>query len=167
MVLSFAAYRQALDASLAVGSIVDADLHRYPGSAQRALVGTVHDVDEGATNVTEAASAAATSTGGVCELVGAVLAAEPWLERVPAIVRSAITRGDGEWLLTDDEGSLVIAPESARSDAVATLLAATCGAPATVAVEWTSRGVVPLTVFLADRTIDIGPRADPSFVSAA
>ena len=45
MVLSFAAYRQALDASLVVGSIVDADLHRYPGSAQRALVGTVHGVD--------------------------------------------------------------------------------------------------------------------------
>jgi hypothetical protein len=167
MILSFAAYRQALDASLAVGSIVDADLHRYPGSAQRAIVGTVHDVDGDTTNVTEAASAAAMSTGGVCEVVGAVLAGEPWLERIPAIVRAAITRGDGEWLLTDDEGSLVIAPESARTDAVATLLAATGGAPATVAVEWTPRGVVPLTVFLADRTIDIGPRADPSFVSAA
>jgi hypothetical protein len=166
MVLSFAAYRQALDASLVVGSIVDADLHRYPGSAQRAIVGMVHDV-QGDADVSTAALSAATSTGGVCELVGAVLAGEPWLERVPAIVRSAITRADGEWLLTDDEGSLVIAPESARSDAVATLLAATCGAPATVAVEWTHRGVVPLTVFLPDRTIDIGPRADPSFVSAA
>jgi hypothetical protein len=61
----------------------------------------------------------------------------------------------------------VIAPESARSDAVATLLAATGGHPATVAVEWTPRGVVPLAVFLADRAIDVGPRADPSFVSAA
>ena len=39
MVLSFAAYRQALDTSLVVGSIVDADLHRYPGSAQRAFRG--------------------------------------------------------------------------------------------------------------------------------
>jgi hypothetical protein len=167
MVLSFAAYRQALDASLVVGSIVDADLHRYPGSAQRALVGTVHDVDGDAGDVTGSASEAATSTAGVCTLVGGVLAGEPWLERVPAIVRSAITRGDGEWLLTDDDGSLVIAPESARSDAVATLLAATGGHPATVAVEWTPRGVVPLTVFLADRTIDVGPRADPSFLSAA
>ena len=167
MVLSFAAYRQALDASLVVGSIVDADLHRYPGSAQRALVGTVHGVDGDAKDMMESASVAATNTAGVCELVGGVLAGEPWLERVPAIVRSTITRGDSEWLLSDDEGSLVIAPESARSDAVATLLAATGGTPATVAVEWTPRGVVPLTVFLADRTIDIGPRADPSFVSAA
>jgi hypothetical protein len=167
MVLSFAAYRQALDASLAVGSIVDADLHRYPGSAQRALVGAVRDVDHGATAVSDSAMAAATSSAGVCEHIGGVLAREPWLERVPAIVRAAITRGGREWLLTDDEGSLVIAPESARSDAIATLLAATCGQPATMAVEWTPRGVVPLSVFLADRTIDVGPRADPSFVSAA
>ncbi len=172
MVLSFAAYRQALDATLVVGSIVDADLHRYPGSAQRAIVGSVHGVQgdvacEAAMDVTGSATAAATSTAGACELVGVVLAGEPWLERVPAIVRAAITRGDGDWLLTDDEGSLVIAPESARSDAVATLLAATCGAPATIAVEWTPRGAVPLTVFLPDRTIDVGPRADPSFVSVA
>ncbi len=167
MVLSFAAYRQALDASLVVGSIVDADLHRYPGSTQRAIVGTVHAVDGDASDASDAASAAATSTAGVCDLVGAVLAVEPWLERVPAIARVAITRADGEWLLTDDEGSLVIAPESARSDAVATLLAATCGQPAMVAIEWTPRGAVPLAVFLADRTIDVGPRADPSFVSAA
>jgi SWIM zinc finger len=167
MVLSFAAYRQALDTTLIVGSIVDADLHRYPGSAQRAIVGSVHDVDHAAKAVTESAAAAATSSTGACALVGSVLAGEPWLERVPAIVRSTITRSDGEWLLTDDEGSLVIAAESMRSDAVATLLAATGGQPATVAVEWTPRGVVPLTVFLPDRTIDVGPRADASFVSAA
>ena len=39
MVLSFAAYRQSLDTSLAVGTSVHADLHRYPGPALRALVG--------------------------------------------------------------------------------------------------------------------------------
>ena len=71
------------------------------------------------------------------------------------------------WVLTDNAGSLPIAAESARSDAVATLLAASCGRPVVVAVEWTPRGVVPLTVFLDDRAVDIGPRADPSFVSAA
>jgi hypothetical protein len=36
-----------------------------------------------------------------------------------------------------------------------------------VTVEWTPHGVVPLTIHLADRSIDIGPRADDSFVSAA
>ena len=34
-------------------------------------------------------------------------------------------------------------------------------------VEWTVDGAVPLTVHLADRALDIGPRADLSFVSAA
>ena len=55
----------------------------------------------------------------------------------------------------------------AAETAVATLLAASSGQPATLAVEWTPRGVVPLTVFLDDRALDVGPRADPSFVSAA
>ncbi len=167
MVLSFAAYRQALDTSLAVGSIVHADVHRYPGSGQRIVVGTAHDVDMAASSVAGAAASAATGVVGVCELVGDVLAGEPWLDRVPALVTAAITRRDDGWVLTDHQGSLPIATESMRSDAVATLLAASGGRPVTVALEWTPRGVVPLTVFLDDRSIDIGPRADPSFVSAA
>ncbi len=47
------------------------------------------------------------------------------------------------------------------------LLAASAGRPVTVTVEWTIDGAVPLTVHLADRALDIGPRADLSFVSAA
>ena len=167
MVLSFAAYRQALDESLAVGTVVAADLHRYPGSAQRALLGVVTDVDTSASAALAAASPAATTVVGACELIGAVLAHEPWLERVPALVTAAVTRADNEWMLTDGTGSLLIAPESARGDSVATLLAASTGRPTTLAVEWTARGVVPLTVFLDDRAIDVGPRADPNFVSAA
>ena len=166
MVLSFAAYRQALDSSLTVGTVVTADLHRYPGSAHRALVGTVGGVDAAA-GYAGGVDRAATTTVGVCESIGAALAREPWLERVPAIAIAAVTRCAGDWLLTDDEGSLLIAPESARSDAVATLLAATCGRPAPITMEWTPHGIIPLTVFLDDRAIDVGPRADPSFVSAA
>ena len=168
MVLSFAAYRQALDSSLTVGTVVTADLHRYPGSAHRALVGTVHDVDTAAGHAEWLWIAAATTTAGVCESVGAALAREPWLERVPAIAM----RGDHSQCRRlaahrRRRDHCSIAPESARSDAVATLLAATCGRPASVTMEWTPHGVVPLTVFLDDRTIDVGPRADPSFVSAA
>ncbi len=167
MALSFAAYRQSLDDSLVAGTVVHADIHRYPGSSQRALVGVVTAVDATPSAAHAAASVAATTTAGVCDLVGTVLAAEPWLERVPAVVTAAVTRSGGAWLLTDDVGSLPIAAESARSDAVATLLAASAGAPVRVAVEWTARGFLPITVFLDDRTIDIGPRADASFVSAA
>ena len=39
--------------------------------------------------------------------------------------------------------------------------------PITSTVEWTPRGLVPLTLHLDDRALDIGPRADPGFVSAA
>jgi hypothetical protein len=166
MVLSFAAYRQALDTSLEVGTVIHADIHRYRGSAQRALVGAIHGVGGGPAAL-RPATASATSAVGVCELVGSMLAVEPWLERVPAIVTARLTRRNGDWVLTDNTGSLVLAPETPRSDAVATLLAASGGGPVTVAVEWTAMGVVPLTVFLDDRTIDVGPRADPGFVSAA
>jgi hypothetical protein len=50
---------------------------------------------------------------------------------------------------------------------LATLLAVSGGEPVDVSVEWTPHGMVPLTVHLADRSIDIGPRADASFVGAA
>ena len=38
---------------------------------------------------------------------------------------------------------------------------------ADLTVEWTPHGVVPLSIDRPDRTIDIGPRAESSFVSAA
>ena len=86
MVLSFAAYRQALDSTLVVGTIVDADLHRYPGSAQRASWGPC-TMSTKAPRRSAAAIGGGVDAAGACELVGAVLASEPWLERVPAIVR--------------------------------------------------------------------------------
>lgn len=168
MVLSFAAYRQSLDDSLTVGSVVHADVHRYPGSTHRVLVGDIHGVDREPAASSAAAAAIATTVAGAFDVIGRALAAEPWLDRVPATITASPTRGDRAWLLSDHTGSLVIAPEAdRRSDTVATLLAASAGAPVTVTVEWTATGVVPLAVFIADRTLDIGPRADPSFVSAA
>ena len=82
-------------------------------------------------------------------------------------MRAAVTVGPGGgWALTDASGSVPIATER-TDDAVAVLLAASGGSPVVVTVEWTPAGVVPLAVFLPDRVLDIGPRADPSFVSAA
>ncbi len=34
-------------------------------------------------------------------------------------------------------------------------------------VEWTPAGLIPLTVHLDDRVVDVGPLADRSFVDAA
>lgn len=167
MVLSFAAYRQSLDTSLEVGSVLHADLHRYPGSTQRVIVGDIHGVDS-AVDGHGPASAIATTVEGACAEVGRVLALEPWLDRVPVTLVASPTVGPGGWVLTDHTGSLVVAHEAAsRGDTLAALLAASAGAAVTITVEWTSAGVVPLAVFLGDRTIDIGPRADASFVGAA
>jgi hypothetical protein len=158
MVLSFAAYRQSLDTSLAVGTVVRADLHRYPGPALRALVGERFGDPE------PLVEPPASSVVGACDEIGRAVAAEPWLERFPATVLAAPTREGGRWVLTDDTGSL---PLLATPRALGTVLAATGGAPAALTIEWTPHGVIPLTVHAADRALDVGPVADSSFVAAA
>jgi hypothetical protein len=171
MVLSFAAYRQSLDTSLDVGSVILADVHRYPGSTQRVLVGEILERLGGPDGALPSATRIATTVNGACAEVGRVLAAEPWLDRVPVTLTATPTLGGagngGSWVLSDDTGSLLISAEATRSDSLAALLASSAGRPVTLTAEWTTSGVVPLTVFLADRTLDIGPRADLSFVSAA
>ena len=55
----------------------------------------------------------------------------------------------------------------APDDGIATLLALSGGHPVDLTLEWTPHGVVPLAVHLDGRSVDIGPRADSSFVGAA
>ena len=76
---------------------------------------------------------------------------------------AAPTRVAGRWVLTDSTGSMPLRDGTI----VGTLLACTGGRPTVVTAEWTAGGLVPLTVHLADRAIDIGPVADSSFVKAA
>jgi hypothetical protein len=181
MVLSFAAYRQSLDTSLVVGAELTADLHRFPGPSVRALVGIVHD----AAGV--APPPPAVTIAEACDEIGAWFAAEPWLDRVPVTVRATPTVAHGRWVLTDATGSLALTDRAgddvtdrapgrapgrtsgggADQGGRAALLAASAGAPVDITVEWTLDGAVPLTVHLPDRALDIGPRADATFVSAA
>ncbi len=82
MVLSFAAYQQSLDTTLAVGTQVHADLFRYPGAvALRVLVGPRHSEPQ------PAPVPVGSSIAEACAQVGRALAAEPWLERYPVCVR--------------------------------------------------------------------------------
>lgn len=157
LVLSFAAYRQSLDTSLVVGTALPADLHRYPGPALRALVGLRH------AEPVAPARPPAVGVATACDEIGAVLVREPWLDRVPTTVRAAVSQSGAGWVLTDDSGCLPLLAGAS----MATLLAVSGGELVDVTVEWTPHGIVPLTVHLADRSIDIGPRADDSFVSAA
>ena len=162
MLLSFAAYQQSLDDSFVPGTVVHADLHRYPGGALRALAGRRHGDPLPFTGLAD--GSLAVTVAAACTEIGTAVAAEPWLERHPATVRAAPSVHDGRWVLTDATGSLpLVGPDRA----LATLLVASRGAPVVVTVEWTPWGVLPLTVHLADRTLDVGPRADPTFVGAA
>ncbi len=161
LLLSFAAYRQPLDPSWVVGSTVHADVHRYPGGSLRCLAGRREDpVDLAVPDVESSAATIATA----CDEIGSALASEPWLEHLPVTVTVAPTVHAGRWLLTDATGALPIATDTV---ALGTVLAASGGEPLTITTEWTPRGVRPLTIHLGDRAIDIGPRADPGFVSAA
>lgn len=164
MVLSFAAYRQALDTSLQVGAALEADLHRYPGRSQRALVGTVHDPSPLSPPGRAPWTPPAGTVADACDEVGRTLGREPWTDRVPATLRATPTAQTGRWMLTDETGSLMLAR---GVPGLATLLAASAGLPVVVTVEWTIDGAVPLTVHLDDRTLDIGPVADATFVTAA
>jgi hypothetical protein len=158
MVLSFAAYQQSLDTSLEVGTRVHADVFRYPGAvALRVLVGPRH----GDPQPTTAVGGSSIAEG--CAEIGRALAGEPWLERYPLCVLAAPTRVEGRWVLTDSTGSLPLVD----SASVGTLLACSAGRPVVVTAEWTVAGLVPLTVHLDDRAVDIGPLADASFVGVA
>ncbi len=158
MVLSFAAYRQSLDTSLEVGTQVHADVFRYPGAvALRVLVGPHHGESQ------PMSPAVGSSIIEACAQVGQALANEPWLERYPVCVLAAPTRVDGRWVLTDSTGSLPLVDGAS----VGTLLACSAGRAVVLAAEWTVAGLVPLTVHLDDRAVDIGPLADPSFVGIA
>lgn len=160
MVLSFAAYRQSLDASLTVGSTIHADLFRYPGRlGLRAIVGPQHAPPLAAGD----GLIPTASVADGCAEIGRMIAAEPWLEHVPTTVTAAITRHGEQWAISDASGSI---PLDHRADALA-LLASTSGRPAALTLEWTPTGVIPLAVHLPDRSVDIGPTVDPSFASAS
>lgn len=159
MALSFAAYRQSLDATLTVGTQVHADVFRYPGAiALRVLMGRRHAEPQ------PAPIPRGSTVSDACAEVGRALALEPWLDRYPVCVVAAPTRSAGRWLLTDHSGSL---PLAEGATGVATLLTSSAGRLVTLTAEWTPGGLVPLTVHLADRAVDVGPVADPSFVGAA
>ena len=158
LLLSFAAYRQSLDTTLTVGTAISADLHRYPGPALRSLIGARHG------DPAEPSRPPAVDIVSACGEIGMLLAAEPWLDRVPFTVTSSIAVNGQTFALTDATGTLALI---ATGRPLATLLAVAGGESVDVTCEWTPHGVVPLTVHLDDRSIDIGPRADDSFVSAA
>ncbi|MEO1058171.1 MAG: SWIM zinc finger family protein [Actinomycetota bacterium] len=169
LVLSFAAYQQALDDTLTVGDTIQADLHRYPGNALRALLGRRYD--DGLIAPDLATEVHVGTIDEALAAAGALLGAQPWLDRVPMLFRAAVAQRREQRFVTDEHGSLplALAPSTGHGvGAWTALLAATEGAPADIAAEWTPDGIVPLAVHstaLCGPSHDLGRRADASFVA--
>jgi hypothetical protein len=146
LVLDFAAFGQTLSAEPAVGTVLHADLHHFPGRVPiRALVGVEH---EPAQDDLEGPSPS--TVAGTLADAGWAIAREPWLERWPGVVRATPTprSGGGGWALVDSTGALPLVVDRA----IATLLAASGGRPVVVAGEHRAAGFAPLAVRAHDRT---------------
>jgi hypothetical protein len=154
LLLDFAAYGQSLADPWPPGHVVHADVHRYPGLGEvRGILGLVHARPEPLVERTAGLHPVDVAQGAAD--IGAALAAVPWIERWPVTLRAAPTRDGAAWVLTDDHGSLPLAP---AVTGLSTLVALSRGGPVDVTCEWTAAGLVPLAVHGTERSVDIGPR---------
>jgi hypothetical protein len=139
VLLSFAAGGAGLDSTVLPGVTIDADLHFYPGAGQhRALVGTEHSRVEGVPDVP------GIGVRRAAEQFGALVAADPWAERLPVVLHGApVPPGDerARWLFRGEDGAAVPLPSGTEAWP---LLARSMGDPVDVAGEWTRRGFLPL-----------------------
>ena len=159
LVLSFAAFNQPLSADLVPGTLVDADLHFYPGSQPlRALVGLRHGAPEllGEGSAGEVSAVLAEVAGDIqTELGGyaSALAGEPWLEAWPFLLSSVVpVRARSGWQLVQPADGLALPLHPAVAEPWG-LVAACGGRPAAVAAEWTPRGLRPLTGWPSERLV--------------
>lgn len=146
LLLSFAVPGSGLDESVAVGQVLDATAHRYPGAAEhRVLLEERREASDTSADWPQA---------GVVETQrdwAAQLAADPWSTRMPAVLRAVpvVPARPGEpWHLADPDGAAVrLLPGAAEPWP---LLAASGGRTVDVFGEWGPSG------FLAVRVLDPG-----------
>jgi hypothetical protein len=143
--LSFAAPGISLDTSILPGHLVQADLHFYPGSSFRALPGQQYDPPE------SIGPLPAGTLEQVRRRFAALLAADPWATRLPALISAVPIRPEGRpqrWRVRDREGSCVDLVGLTGDPWL--LLARSGGEPIDMFGEWTASGFRPLSV-LPDR----------------
>lgn len=140
LLLSFAVPGAGLDDSVAVGDVVHAAVHRYPGSAEhRVLLGERREVEQASPDgphlsVAEARRRWATQ-----------VAADPWSSRMPVVLRAVPVVPEGAarpWHLADADGTgvrLLTGPAEPWP-----LLAASGGEAVDVFGEWGPAGFAPL-----------------------
>ena len=145
-VLFFAAGGASLDASLLPGTVLDADLHFYPGRAGlRAAVGTSYAEPVPLTRWRPPADPVAAAA----DRWAAALAADPWQQQIPVVLHGRVDRADDGWALADPTGDAV----TVRGDDLDLwrLFALTAGSAVDIAGEWSPDGFRPAAVILGDR----------------
>ncbi|MEI7617685.1 MAG: SWIM zinc finger family protein [Actinomycetota bacterium] len=141
MLLSFGVFGAEATIEYNVGTVLQADLHWYPGGiALRAIVGREH--------VEPAPSTVAPQSCSIADALSAcgwALAQEPWLERYPMSIHAVpAPLGNGRWALVDPTGSV---PLAAGFAATAELVCASGGLPIGIVGEWSADGFLPLTMW--------------------
>ncbi len=145
LVLSFAPPGRPLDSSLPPGSVVAGELVFHPAAVpQRAVF---DHREEPVAAAPESVPAGGTFAAALAEHAAA-LAADPCLDRWPMLLSDLrpARHGDG-WALSDVDGSAL--PLSPSADPWP-LLALAAERPVTVAAEWTTAGLRPLSCWHRD-----------------
>lgn len=151
LLLSFAPagnFGAGLDAFLAPGTDLHADLHYYPGQPLlRAVTGERRGRPAGAGAPEDPGDAAGLLAGWA-----AALEQDPWLTEWPVVLAGTPVPAGDRWQLADRAG--VALPLLGR-DSRWRLLAVSGGAPVTVAGEWSPAGLTPLTVWHGDVAVPL------------
>jgi SWIM zinc finger len=147
MVLSYAPPGMPLDGSLVPGTVLDADLHFYPGAAPlRAVVGPRRG---------EPGAVSTVSGGSVREALAAyaaALAADPWVGSWPVVLAGVVPVPGSPWVLTESDSALPVLDGSCD---VWRLLALSGGRPLTVVAECAAGGVRPVSVVDGERLVQV------------
>jgi hypothetical protein len=149
MLLDFAAAGQALKVAHVLGSIVDAEIARYPGGEpRRALLD-----DSTEPKITQGAGLPhVTDVNTALDQAAHWLAGNPWLRRIPMALKDmTVVPGDPPLLVDRQGAALTLAPETD----IWQLLALAGGHPVRIFGEWIDERLHPLSMEIDDRLVSL------------
>lgn len=154
LVLAFAAGGQPLDAALAPGSVVDAELAFAPGNRPlRAVLGERHGAPD-----TPRSLAGYAGIGEATAAYAEALAAHPWLEQFPLPLAAVVPVPDGGgWLVRDAAGDAL--PLAPSFDGGWELMALSGGRGLELFGEWDGDHLLPLSALADGRYVSLRRRA--------
>ena len=156
-VLFFAAGGAGLDSSLVPGSVLNADLHFYPGRAGlRAAVGRTYadavpmtDGEGGRVLLQQPGR----SVSAAADDWASALAADPWQHQIPVVLCGRVDHDERGWTFTDTDGISVVV-HGVDLD-LWRLLALTAGTVVDVTGEWSPAGFRPASVIQAGQLVGL------------